>query len=59
MPRVTSSDSSPILPFDQEDTLADLVKHSATTGIALASLFSKGTKFSPLDVKRVYFGSVS
>ncbi|KAK2461278.1 hypothetical protein APHAL10511_006805 [Amanita phalloides] len=41
---------------DIEDALANLIKHSAS-GFALATLISKGTKFSRLDVKRVYFGN--
>jgi hypothetical protein len=40
----------------QEDTLSDLVKK--TGGFALGALIGKGgSKFSGLDIKRVYFGS--
>lgn len=40
----------------QEDTLSDLAKK--TGGFALGALIGKGgSKFSGLDVKRVYFGS--
>ncbi|KIL59439.1 hypothetical protein M378DRAFT_26963 [Amanita muscaria Koide BX008] len=41
---------------DIEDALSELIKHSSS-GFALASLISKGSKFSGLDVKRVYFGN--
>ncbi|KAF8637884.1 hypothetical protein AX17_002507 [Amanita inopinata Kibby_2008] len=41
---------------DIEDVLADLIKR-AGGGFALASLISKGSKFSGIDVKRVYFGN--
>ena len=40
----------------QEDTLSDLAKK--TGGFALGALIGKGaSKFSGLDIKRVYFGS--
>lgn len=40
----------------QEDVLSDLAKKSG--GFALGALIGKGgTKFTGLDVKRVYFGS--
>ncbi|KAF8965033.1 heterokaryon incompatibility protein Het-C-domain-containing protein [Flammula alnicola] len=43
---------------DIEDTLADLIKRGSGGGFALASMLgSKGTKFTGLDVKRVYFGN--
>jgi len=41
----------------QEDVLAELTK--GASGFALANFISKGSKFSGLDVKRVYFGLVS
>ena len=47
-----------ILHSNQEDALAGLVKHSPS-GFALTRLFYRGTEFSGLDVKRVYFGSVA
>jgi hypothetical protein len=40
----------------QEDTLSELAKK--TGGFALGALIGKGaSKFSGLDIKRVYFGS--
>jgi hypothetical protein len=41
----------------KEDVLKEMSK--GASGFALASLISKGSKFSGLDVKRVYFGLVS
>ncbi|KAG6827329.1 hypothetical protein H0H92_012203 [Tricholoma furcatifolium] len=41
---------------DIEDALSELVKRGAG-GFALASIISKGSKFTGLDVKRVYFGN--
>ena len=41
----------------QEDVLANLAKKGGG-GFALANLISKGSKFTSLDVKRVYFGCV-
>lgn len=43
----------------QEDILSDLVKKGGG-GFALGALIGKGgSKFSGLDVKRVYFGCVA
>ena len=39
----------------QEDALAELMKKGAASG-AIASMFSKGSKWGGLDIKRVYFG---
>ena len=38
----------------QEDVVSQLVKRGASG--AIASMLSKGSKFTGLDVKRVYFG---